>query len=79
MSAHGKPVSVPPPRKTGPGEASAQERWPVTLERLTRILEYLPDIVMEIDDQGQIVYINRLYPPYTREQVLGSRPDFSMT
>ena len=47
----------------------------MTLERLTRILEYLPDIVMEIDDQGQIVYINRLYPPYTREQVLGSRPE----
>ncbi len=66
-------VPIPPPRESRPGETAPADKWPVTLARLTSILEHVTDFVLQIDEQGRITYINRIYPPYTREQVLGSQ------
>lgn len=77
MKSTAEPVSVPVPPSPGnrPGGPLPAHEWPLSRERLEHILEHVPDIVMQIDEQGRIAYINRLYPPYTIDQVLGSRPE----
>ena len=73
MSPAPDEVPIPPPRDSRLGEAAPADKGPITLARLTSILEHLTDFVLQIDEQGRIAYINRIYPPYTREQVLGSQ------
>ncbi|MCI0358589.1 MAG: PAS domain-containing protein, partial [Planctomycetaceae bacterium] len=38
-------------------------------ERLQRILEHAPDFILQVDRTGHIAYINRVYSPYSVEQV----------
>ena len=40
-------------------------------ERLRVITENAPSIIVEVDDQGRILYMSRVLPGYTREDVLG--------
>jgi PAS domain S-box-containing protein len=75
MSSHDEHLPVPRPRESRAGDASYAEGWPLSQQRLSEILEHLPDIVIQIDEQGRIAYINRSLPPYTLDQVLGSRPE----
>jgi PAS domain S-box-containing protein len=41
-------------------------------ERLQRILEHAPDFILQVDRSGNISYINRVYSPYSVEQVVGT-------
>jgi PAS domain S-box-containing protein len=40
---------------------------------LRLILDHAPDVVMRIDRLGRISYINRVAPPYKRQDVMGQR------
>lgn len=75
MSVARDSVPIPPPRASAPKGDWPKDESPITLDRLQHILEFLPDIVLQIDQQGRIAYVNRILPPYTPEQVLGSLPE----
>ena len=75
MNSPGEHIPALQPRESRAGDASYADQWPLSAQRLSEILEHLPDIVMQIDEQGRIAYINHVLPPYTLDQVLGSRPE----
>ncbi|MEX2175255.1 MAG: PAS domain-containing protein, partial [Pirellulaceae bacterium] len=42
-------------------------------QRLRNITENAPDIILQAARDGTITYCNRVYPPYTLEQTIGSK------
>jgi PAS domain S-box-containing protein len=46
--------------------------FPNDESKLPLLLSHSPDIIMEIDRDGTLLYINRTFPPYTPEQVIGT-------
>jgi len=64
-----------PALSRAPGEAIGGESignaLPASAERLRSIIEHAPDIILQVDRQGQITYINRAYSPYSVDKVVG--------
>jgi two-component system NtrC family sensor kinase len=41
-------------------------------ELLDAVLEYAPGFIMAIDEQGKLLFINRIFPQYDKNEVIGS-------
>ena len=54
------------------GRAEYEREVQASEAKLRSILHTAPDVIMTVDRQGRIVFINRTLPPHSVEQVLGT-------
>ena len=47
--------------------------WPAPVDSAQTILQNAPDFILEIERDGTIQFINRVYPIHRREDVIGSK------
>ena len=40
-------------------------------EAIEKLLQNLPDFIMNVDEEGRIIYVNRDLENYTQDQVIG--------